>query len=296
MSKPLRVLIVEDSLPDAELLLVELRRGGYEPTYEIADTAEAMAEALDKPQWDVVLADYVMPGFGGLAALELLRAKAIDIPFIIVSGAIGEDVAVQAMKAGAHDYLLKGNLTRLVPAVERELGEAEMRRQRRKVEAERDRLAEQLRNVNEQLILRSIQIQEQAAETDAILKALAEAVVVFNSVGDILQMNPAAAELLDYSVAGPKKPILAQLAEARIETGDGKPFPQEDLPVSHVLRGETVRGVIAIIHRAASVRPVWVHISAAPILGPDGKPRGGVTIFTDITALCEQPWAGGPKA
>lgn len=134
MNKPLRVLIVEDSADDAELLLLELRCGGYDPTFERVDTPEAMTTALDKQTWDVILSDYVMPHFSGLVALELLKEKGLDLPFIVVSGKIGEDIAVEAMKAGAHDYIIKNNLKRLATAVERELGEAEVHKARRQAE------------------------------------------------------------------------------------------------------------------------------------------------------------------
>jgi two-component system cell cycle sensor histidine kinase/response regulator CckA len=136
MDRPLKVLLVEDSDHDAMLLLHELRQGGYSPLYERVETPEAMVGALEKQDWDMVIADYVMPRFSGLDALKLLQDRGLDLPFIIVSGKIGEDVAVKAVKAGAHDYLLKDNLTRLNLAVERELREAVMRRERRLAEAE----------------------------------------------------------------------------------------------------------------------------------------------------------------
>ncbi|PYV17883.1 MAG: hybrid sensor histidine kinase/response regulator, partial [Acidobacteria bacterium] len=134
MTIPLRVLLVEDSGDDADLLLHELRRGGYGPTFELVDTGEAMSAALDRQSWEVVIADYSMPRFSAPAALMLMKEKGLDLPFIIVSGTIGEAIAVAAMKSGAHDYLIKGQLARLVPAVERELREAEVRRARRRAE------------------------------------------------------------------------------------------------------------------------------------------------------------------
>ncbi len=134
MHRPLRVLIVEDSEDDAELLLYELERHGYDPISERVDTPVAMNAALHTQQWDIVIADYTLPNFSAPAALKLLKEKALDLPFIIVSGTIGEDIAVAAMKAGAHDYLMKGTLARLAPAVERELREASERRQRRVAE------------------------------------------------------------------------------------------------------------------------------------------------------------------
>ncbi len=141
MTKPLRALVVEDSEDDTELLLRELRHGGYAPEHARVDTSEAMREALAKRAWDIVFSDFTMPQFNAFDALALLRSTGLDIPFIIVSGTIGEDRAVIAMKAGAHDYILKGNLKRLVPAVERELREAYVRQERRKAEETIHRLA-----------------------------------------------------------------------------------------------------------------------------------------------------------
>jgi len=133
MPKPLRVLMVEDSTDDEFLTLQELRRGGYEPISERVETGPALAIAL-KGTWDLVLSDYAMPQFSGPAALAMVRELRQDLPFIVVSGTIGEDAAVDTMKAGADDYILKGNLTRLVPAIERELREAQERRLRREAE------------------------------------------------------------------------------------------------------------------------------------------------------------------
>jgi len=131
---PLRALIVEDSELDARVLITMLRKGGYDVAFERVETAGGMSAALAAKTWDVVLADYNLPEFSAPAALELLQKTGIDIPFIIISGGIGEDIAVAAMKAGAHDYLMKGNLARLVPAVERELREAAHRAARRQAE------------------------------------------------------------------------------------------------------------------------------------------------------------------
>ena len=132
--KPLRALIVEDSDDDTELLLQELQRGGYDPIHARVDTPEAMSAELTTHTWDIVFADFTMPHFNAFDALALLLSSGLDIPFIIVSGTIGEDRAVAAMKAGAHDYIMKGKLKRLVPAVERELREAQMRQERRQAD------------------------------------------------------------------------------------------------------------------------------------------------------------------
>jgi DNA-binding NtrC family response regulator len=134
MGKPLRVLMVEDSEDDVLLTIRALKKGGYDPVYERVETAEAMHMALSEKTWDVILCDYNLPGFSGLKAITLLKERDIDLPLIIISGAIGEETAVEAMTAGAHDYVMKGNLSRLIPAIERELKEAESRRQRKQAE------------------------------------------------------------------------------------------------------------------------------------------------------------------
>ncbi|MCK6589034.1 MAG: hybrid sensor histidine kinase/response regulator [Polyangiaceae bacterium] len=128
---PLRVLIVEDSEDDAELLVQELRRAGYDVKYERVEDAEAMAAALDREPWDVVISDWTVPSFGALPALKVLQEKDMDVPFIIMSGTIGEEMAVEAMRAGAHDMILKDRRARLIPAVEREVAEARRRAEQR---------------------------------------------------------------------------------------------------------------------------------------------------------------------
>ena len=130
----LRVLIVDDSDDDAKLMIRQLHKGGYDPKWERVETPEDMETALDREQWDVILCDYKMPRFSAPAALKLVQDKNIDIPFIIVSGAIGENTAVTAMKSGAHDYLMKDNLAKLVVAIEREIREAKMRQEKKKTE------------------------------------------------------------------------------------------------------------------------------------------------------------------
>ncbi|MGA2780449.1 MAG: PAS domain S-box protein [Smithella sp.] len=130
----LRVLIVDDSDDDAKLMIRQLHKGGYDPKWERVETAEDMEAALDREQWDIILCDYKMPSFSAPAAMKLVQDKNIDIPFIIVSGAIGEGTAVVAMKSGAHDYLMKDKLAKLVVAIEREIREAKMRRDKKKAE------------------------------------------------------------------------------------------------------------------------------------------------------------------
>jgi signal transduction histidine kinase len=133
---PLRALVVEDQVDDADLLVRELTRGGFAVEWRRVDTAQELEAALDEGPWDVVFADYTMPRFRGTAALRLVRQRGLDVPFIFVSGTIGEDLAIDAMRSGANDYVIKGSLKRLVPAVERELRDAAVRRDRLRLEGE----------------------------------------------------------------------------------------------------------------------------------------------------------------
>lgn len=134
-SRPLRVLIVEDSVADAELVLLALERHGFTVEHTRVDTEPGMRAALAQSTWDVVLCDYQMPRFSGLAALDVLNECALDLPVLIISGTIGEETAVLTMRRGAHDYLMKSNLTRLGSAVEREMYEAAGRRREREAKA-----------------------------------------------------------------------------------------------------------------------------------------------------------------
>jgi signal transduction histidine kinase len=132
--KPLRALLVEDNVDDAELVIRELRRGGYEPITRRVQTAEDLSATLTGESWDVIISDYSMPQLSAPDAFAVVRSLSLDIPFIIVSGTVGEEVAVTAMRSGVHDFLLKGHLRRLVAAIERELRESAMRAERRKIQ------------------------------------------------------------------------------------------------------------------------------------------------------------------
>ena len=134
MGIPIRVLMVEDSEDDVLLIARELKSGGYDVTYKRVDSAGALARACDAQDWDLIISDYSMPDFSGTDALNLVRSKHLDVPFIFVSGTIGEETAVTAMKNGAQDYLMKDNLKRLVSAVQRELRESEQRKERERLQ------------------------------------------------------------------------------------------------------------------------------------------------------------------
>ena len=212
MSAHLSVLIVEDSESDAQLIVRMLKKADYDLFYEQVETAEQMRAALERHPWDIVISDYKMPQFSGIAALKLLQEMGRDIPFIITSGTIGEETAVAMMRAGAQDYLTKGNLTRLVPAVERELSQAEIRRKQGQI--------------NETLRASELRYQ-------AVINSANDAIISADSAGTIVSWNPGAERIFGHTEteargqslqllvpAGYQEGLLAGLA--RNKTGAGK--------------------------------------------------------------------------
>ena len=179
MSTPLRILLVEDSKADATLMSRELKRGGYDPVFERVDTATAMEAMLEQQTWDIIIADCEMPQFNGLAALELMQKRGVDLPFIIVSGTIGEETAVEAIKAGAHDYVKKGNPARLIPAINRELREAEVRQKQKQTEASLKKLEERYR---------------------MLLESSPDPIVAYDTEGKTTYINPAFTRILGWSL------------------------------------------------------------------------------------------------
>jgi len=178
MKTPLRVLIVEDSEFDAQIMVNLLRRGGYEVNSQRVENADAMKAALQTQGCQLILADYNLPAFNAPAALEVLKSSGLDLPFIIVSGGIGEDIAVASMKAGAHDYLMKGNLSRLAPAVDRELREAANRANQR--EAKKAVIESELRY-------------------RLLWETCPDAVVLMDTNGQIHFANPAVRDVFGYA-------------------------------------------------------------------------------------------------
>jgi diguanylate cyclase (GGDEF)-like protein/PAS domain S-box-containing protein len=244
---PLRILMVEDSSDDAELLLWHLKRSGIETDHERVETAGGMTDALERREWDIVIADYIMPTFSGIAALELLQKNGVDIPFIIVSGKMGEDTAVEAMKAGAHDYFLKGNLARLVPAIHRELEEAETRRQRKRAERE----------------LRTL---KHAIETIPI------GVTISDTEGRIIFTNEAEAEMHGYTVSELVGQDVRIFAPQEIH----QPCDDEILKTFASSRRETVN-----IRKDGSTFPAYLVSSV--VFDEAGNPVARVSACEDIT-------------
>ena len=174
----LRVLIVEDSEQDAQLLMLQLRRSGYRPAARRVQTAEEIERALDEQEWDVVIADYSLPSFTALDALGIVHRRGLDLPFLVLSGTIGEETAVEAMRAGAHDYIMKGSSARLIPAIERELREAEKRAGGRRAE-------EALRNSERRF--------------RALIENSSDIITVLDAGGRILYESPSAERLLGHA-------------------------------------------------------------------------------------------------
>jgi PAS domain S-box-containing protein len=178
MLKPLNLLLVEDSEDDAQLILFELRRLGYEAEIERVETAESMRSALKEKTWDLIISDYSMPAFNAPKALDVLDASGLDLPFIIISGTIGEEHAVEALKAGANDFLVKGKFARLGPAIERELREAETRRERKK--------AEDMRAADERRFR-------------ALIENAPDGITVVDAKGIVTYVSPSVEHILGYS-------------------------------------------------------------------------------------------------
>jgi PAS domain S-box-containing protein len=151
MKNKLRVLLIEDSEDDELLIKRELEKSGYDLQMERVETEQAMVTALKKKSWDLIISDYVLPRFSGLEALQLYKEKQLDLPFIVVSGKIGEDTAVEAMRAGATDYIMKNTLGRLSPAIKRELQDYKIRQDRTKVKQELKESLKELEKANSQL-------------------------------------------------------------------------------------------------------------------------------------------------
>ena len=237
MDIPLSVLLVEDSENDALLLLRMLRRGGYDPTWERVETAAAMEAALDGRSWDLVISDHSMPTFSSFAALGLLRRKGfVDLPFIIVSGRIGEDAAVSAMKAGVHDYLMKDNLARLNSAIERELRDANVRRERRQAE-------EKYRSIFENAV-------------EGIFQTTVD--------GRFLTANPAMARMLGY---GSPEELLGAISSIRDQLYV-EPQRRDEL-YQLALRDGFVSGFELQMHRKDGDF-VWVSVNARVIYDDRG--------------------------
>ncbi len=193
---PLRVLIVEDSEDDTDLVIRAIRKGGYELVFERVETAEALSNALSLQQWDLIISDFAMPSFDGLSALKIAQESALDLPFILVSGTITEENAVSAMKSGAHDFITKFNLARLVPAIERELREAEVRREHRRADEELKKYHSRLESLVEE---RTVNLKRTNEKMSEILASITDAYYCLDSGWRFTDLNRLAEQLFSRS-------------------------------------------------------------------------------------------------
>jgi PAS domain S-box-containing protein/putative nucleotidyltransferase with HDIG domain len=249
MPKPLRVLIVEDSEDDAQLLLRELRKADYAPIYTRVDTATELQKALDTQSWDIVISDHSMPQFDAPSALKIIREKLIDIPFILVSGSIGEDKAVEIMKSGAQDFIAKDKLGWLIPAIERELREAENRRKQREAD-------EALRAAGK--------------EWRTTFDAIADAVCLLALDGKVVRCNRAFRDFCNK----PFKEIIGQFIWKVAYDSDKSP---EDCAFQRMLQSKhRETGLHQFNHR-------WFQCIIDPIKNEADELTGAVFILIDMT-------------
>jgi PAS domain S-box-containing protein len=242
--------MVEDSADDALLLAAELKRGGFDPVFQRVETAASMQAALEVHKWNLIICDYSMPHFSGPEALALYQQGALDIPFISVSGAVGEETAVEMIKAGAHDYVMKGNLARLVPVVKRELRAAQERRDRRQTEAASAYLA-------------------------SIVQFCDDAIIGNTLDGTVVSWNAGAERLYGYSAAemiGRSNSVLVP------------PYRPEELPEIYdtIKGGEGVDGLETVRLRKDGTA-VEVSLTVSPLKDAGGRVVGASTVARDIT-------------
>jgi PAS domain S-box-containing protein len=199
----LRLLLVEDEEDDALLLARELRKGGIDPDFSRVETPEELKTALASGPWDAIFSDYNLPAFTGLDALKIVREMGLDLPFILVSGVIGEETAVEALKAGAHDYLLKGRYARLVPALERARRDVALLRERRQTAAEltrhREHLEELVQERTKQLATANQELRAAHGRINNILEQMRDGFASFDRDWRCTQLNTAAAKMLQMA-------------------------------------------------------------------------------------------------
>lgn len=250
MPNPLRLLVVEDSVDDTFFIVRELQRGGYSVDFERVETPAGMQAALQNRTWDLIISDFSMPLFGGSAALALYQQKQLDIPFILVSGTMGEDIAVEMLKAGAHHYVMKDNLTKLVPAVNHELRAAQERRIYRRLEATRAFLASIVSSCN-----------------DAIVGKTLEGTVVTWNIGAERLYGYSAAEMVGRSI----KVLCPQYR------------PEDFIEVmERVKQGEQVEQLETVRLRKDGT-PVEVSVVISPIKDAQGQIIGASSVSRDIS-------------
>ncbi|MBX3262620.1 MAG: response regulator [Labilithrix sp.] len=265
-SRPLRAIVVEDEADDALLLLRELKRS-FDAHCVHVSTPEGLREALARGPWDIVISDWALPTFNGLQAFGIVREVAGDLPFIIVSGTITEEAAVEALKAGVHDFMVKGRFARLAPAIERELREAETRREKRLAELDLER--QRAETERSERLLRSVL---QAVPDGVVVVDTAGRIVVWSAGADaVFKMPRADIELADwprhYGIYLPDRATLADGADqALVKALAGTEVDREERCL-----------------RNAHVKDAWLSVSARPLRASDGSITGAVGVFRDVT-------------
>lgn len=270
MAIPLNVLVVEDRLSDAELMIHELKRSGFEPRWARVETeADYLARLLES--WDVILSDYHMPQFDARRALHLLKERDAELPFLVVTGTVGEEVAVAMMREGAADYLLKDRLARLGEAV-RHAVEDHRQRQRQR-EAEMALAQEQVRT------------ERQAAELEAVMDAVPAIVFIAHDPDcRLITGNRSARELLGLSRGAnvSKTAPPDERPERYKAIKGGREIPPEQLPAQQAAQGREVRDrEVDLVFVDGTVRTIFGN--AVPLWDELGRPRGAVGAFIDIT-------------
>jgi len=250
MKDSLRVLIVEDSPEDACLIVRELSGGGFEVSSERVVSATAMQAALEAHTWDLIISDYCIPGFGGAAALALYQQNDLDIPFIIVSGVVGEALAVEMVKSGAHNYVMKHQLGRLAPAVRQELRAAQERRVRKQSEATATYIA-------------------------SIVESCDHAIIGTTLDGTVVSWNAGAEHLFGYT----SSEIVGRSAAVLVP-----PYRPEDLPqtLQRIGEGGPVESCDTAWLRKDG-RPIHVLVAISPIKEANQRVIGASLVAHDIT-------------
>jgi PAS domain S-box-containing protein len=255
MKPLLRLLQVEDSESDAALIVRVLQRAGFAVESKQVESASAMREALSGQPWDAIVADYHVPQFEAPASLRTLQSTGFDIPFIVVSGAMGTELAVAMMKAGAHDYLMKDDLARLAPAVEREIREAVIRQQRRQAE--------------ETLRTTLAEVERSHRLLDAVFTAQTDGALVCDANGVVLRTNPAGAIFFGFDPTG--LPIEEVVEKFKIAGG------RESSTTLRALRGET------IVQAEQTAGDRTIESTSVPMRDEAGRIIGAVTFARDIS-------------
>lgn len=263
MGTTIRVLIIEESQDDLELILHQLKKGGFTVVFRQVEDPESMGAALQAEPWDAILCDHLLAKFDFIAALQLVKELKIDIPFIIVSGHIGEEYAVKALRLGCHDYINKNNLLRLAPVLERELREAKIRLEKKRMEEE---------------LLQSREL------CNITLSSIGDGVITTDMAGIITMLNKAGEQLTGWDN---QQALGKPLEEVFLVATEG-----EKMQIINSFAKVMETGIATGLQRNSMLTCLdgtkkYISASIAPIRDKDNKFIGGVVVFRDITRIKE---------